>query len=156
VRRLTGSYFAFACAWVIAVATLGTRDVTALSRAQPRGLSVILSGPVSATGVMSDRTARVSVVPAAAPYDTGEPSVSILARPIRPDAPQPTVVRFRMRAWMDGDGARVAVFAVTAPTEATPGKEERLATFSLARGETKIITSTDAYGAAPIMVEATP
>lgn len=148
--------FALVCALGLSGAAIDAREPAAPASAQQPRLQIILSGPVSAAGVMSDRTVRVSLVPADAPYDTGVPWVSVPARATRPDAPAPTATKFRVRAWMDGSRARVVVYAVRASTSSDTETEERFATSLLARGETTIVTSTDRYGAAPIMLEATP
>ena len=154
--RLASWCFAVACAIGIGVAAIDAGAAAGRSREQQPRFQIILSGPVSATGVMSDRTVRVSLTPATEAYETGEPWVSVPARAITPDAPAPTASRFRMRAWMDGNRARVMLFAVRTSTESDKETEERFATLLLARGETKIITATDTYGAAPIMLEAAP
>jgi hypothetical protein len=60
-----------------------------------------------------------------------------------------------MRAWMDGTDAHVTVFAMK-PAAGADEREERFVTLVLTRGGARVITSTDMYGAAPIMVEATP
>ena len=156
MQQLAWRPLAFGCLLAAAVAAIDLRTTAVAAGEQPFGVRVILSGPVSTTGVMSERTVRVSLVAAAKAYDTGEPSVSVPARPVRADAPAPTVSRFRMRAWMEGRNARVVVCAVRPSPDVDKDTEERFATVLLAPGETTIIASTEMFGAAPIMVEAAP
>src|SRR4051812_33459115 len=66
---------------------------------------VVLSGPLPG----SNREARAGLVPTNQPYATGGPWIAVPAAPLSADAPA-TISHVRLRAWTEGDAARVIVF----------------------------------------------
>jgi hypothetical protein len=75
-----------------------------------------------------------------------------------PDA-TPLVHQFRIRSWVEGDGVRVLVFAVTTapalgPLKFGPDREEQIASIALKAGESFEVTATDTYNARRVTVNA--
>ena len=83
------------------------------------------------------------------PYATGGPWASVPSRPQGLESP--TVSSFRIRAWAEGTGARVIVFAV-APRPDETETETQIAAIALAPGESQEITATEKYNARPVTI----
>jgi hypothetical protein len=70
----------------------------------------------------------------------------------------PTVSDFRIRTWVEGDGARVLVFAVTrkagSPVGSDDEREIQIASVALSSGQSMEITATERYNARPITLTA--
>lgn len=78
--------------------------------------------------------------------------------PITRPTETPLVRQFRIRSWVEGDGVRVLVFAVTrldtAPIRRFPDREEQIASIALKAGESFEVTETDKYNARRFTVNA--
>jgi len=64
---------------------------------------------------------------------------------------------FRIRAWTEGDKARVVVYGVVRETTSdnkTQERETQISTFVLAPGQSREVTETEQYGAAHVFVTA--
>jgi hypothetical protein len=70
----------------------------------------------------------------------------------------PTVSDFRIRAWVEGDGVRVLVFAVTrkpgSPLGSDDEREVQIASVALTSEQSMEITATEKYSARPITLTA--
>jgi len=113
---------------------------------------------------VTDGLFRDGMQPATTPYTAGAPvgdrwvAIPAIAPNTTPDA-TPLVNAFRIRSWVEGDGVRVLVFAVTvanrnAPIRLVPDHEEQIATIALKAGESFEVTETDKYNARRITVKA--
>lgn len=92
------------------------------------------------------------------PYATGAPWASLPARPLKPGV-EPTASRFRIRSWVEGDGVRVLVFAVTgAGSAAGQGvdneREVQIASVFVSVDERVEIAATEKYNARRITISA--
>jgi hypothetical protein len=77
-----------------------------------------------------------------------------VARPIVAGSPL-AVSSFRIRAWKEGDKARVVVYAVVSDTRAPKGETETpISTFALALGQSHEVTETEPWGAKHVVVNA--
>jgi hypothetical protein len=89
------------------------------------------------------------------PYATGGPSAGVPARALNPDV-TPTVTDFSIRAWVEGEGARVLVFAVTrkpgSPIDSDDERQTQIASVALGAGQSLEITATEKYNARPITI----
>jgi hypothetical protein len=114
---------------------------------------IVLSAQSSATVVsISEGRSRAGLaVAVAAPYQGG-PWAGVPANPLRPES-KVTASTFRIRAWKEGQRARVVVFAVI-PEEKDREKETQIATFLIDPGQSVEVTETDQYGAAHVTVSA--
>ena len=87
------------------------------------------------------------------PYATGGPWAGVPARALTPDV-TPTVTDFRIRAWREGDGVRVLVFAVTrtpgSPVGSDDERETQIASVALNDPQSIEITATEKYNARPV------
>jgi hypothetical protein len=120
-----------------------------ISVVQPAGIEVVLTGPLA---YPKDGRARATLVAVANPYATGGPWASVPGAMIAPDATQ-LPVQFRIRAWREGGGARVLVFAVRRSANGKD-EDEQIATVALQPGGSVEVKATEKYGAAPVIVEA--
>jgi hypothetical protein len=113
---------------------------------------------------VTDGLFRDGMQPATTPYTAGatvgDRSVAIpaIAPKTTPDA-TPLVNAFRIRSWVEGDGVRVLVFAVTvanrnAPIRLVPDREEQIASIALKTGESFEVAETDKYNARRFTVKA--
>jgi hypothetical protein len=101
---------------------------------------------------ISEGPARAAVMASAVPNVTGAPHATVRARPVegRSSADREW---FRIRAWAEGDGVRVVVFAVDrAPDD---DQEAQVGTYHLKAGESFEVIDTKEYGARPVRLEAT-
>lgn len=113
---------------------------------------------------VTDGLFRDGMEPAMTPYTAGATAgdrwvaIPAIAPNTTPDA-TPLVHHFRIRSWVDGDGVRVLVFAVTrpnrnAPIGLLPDREEQIAAIALKAGESFEVTETDKYNARRFSVTA--
>lgn len=86
-----------------------------------------------------------------APYQGG-PWAAVPASPFRLDS-NVTAAGFRIRAWKEGQRARVVVFVII-PEEKGREKETQIATFSIEPGQSVEVTETEQYGATHVTVSA--
>jgi len=104
---------------------------------------------------------RAGMQPVTTPYATGGPWAGVPARALKPEV-TPTVSDFRIRAWLEGDGAtaRVLVFAVTRKPGSLIGsddeRETQIASVAVRGGRSVVITETEKYNARPITITAMP
>ena len=126
------------------------------------GLSVSASAQsqsVFHVDMISDGVWRAGVKPATAPYATGAPWMALPARPLTPDV-TPTVTHFRIRTWLEGEGVRVLVFAVTRKSELLKNfdddREVQIASVFVPAGESVVIDATEKYNAQRVTVRARP
>jgi hypothetical protein len=108
--------------------------------------------------MMSDGKWRAGVKPATAPYATGAPWAALPARPLTPDV-TPTVTHFRIRTWLEGEGVRVVVFAVTQKAAILPSDDDRevqIASVFVPAGQSVEIDATEKYNAQRVTVRARP
>ena len=96
--------------------------------------------------------------PATQPYATGLPVAIVPARPLRPDV-TPTVPEFRVRTWLEGEGVRVLLFAVTRKAAFRPSDDDRevqIASVFVPAGQSVVIDATEKYNARRVTVRARP
>src|SRR5688500_2071184 len=109
--------------------------------------------------VMSDGLWNPGMKPATAPYATGAPWAALPSRPLTPDV-TPTVTHFRIRTWLEGEGVRVLVFAVTRKSELLKNfdddREVQIASVFVPAGQSVVIDATEKYNAQPVTVRARP
>ena len=107
--------------------------------------------------VMSDGLWNPGMKPATAPYATGAPWMALPARPLTPDV-TPTVTHFRIRTWLEGEGVRVLVFAVTqkAILPSADDREVQIASVFVPAGQSVVIDATEKYNAQRVTVRARP
>jgi hypothetical protein len=99
---------------------------------------------VAAVGVQSDEV-----------Y-VGGGSAGTVAQPAL-SAAKVAVTNFRIRAWKEGDKARVIVYAVLIDDRSPKGETETpISTFTLTLGQSVEVHETTAWGAAPVVVSAIP
>jgi hypothetical protein len=100
---------------------------------------------------------KAGMQPVTTPYATGGPWAGVPARALKPDM-TPTVSDFRIRAWVEGDGVRVLVFAVTrkpgSPLGSDDEREVQIASVALTSEQSMEITATEKYNARPITLTA--
>ena len=106
---------------------------------------------------ITDGEAKAGMRPVTTPYATGGPWAGVPARALKPDV-TPTVSDFRIRAWVEGDGVRVLVFAVTrkpgSPLGSDDEREVQIASVALTSEQSMEITATEKYNARPITLTA--
>ena len=122
------------------------------------GLSVCASAQSVFHVDMSDGKLRASVKPATTPYATGAPWAALPSRPLTPDV-TPTVTHFRIRTWLEGEGVRVIVFAVTQEATVLPNADDRevqIASVLVPAGQSVVIDATEKYNAQRVTVRARP
>jgi len=98
------------------------------------------------------------IKPAAKPYATGFPIGIVPAHPLSPDV-TPTVPEFRVRTWLEGEGVRVLLFAVTRKAAIRPSdddQEVQIASVFVPAGQSVVIDATEKYNARPVTVRARP
>ena len=98
------------------------------------------------------------IKPVTKPYATGAPWGSIPSHPLSPDV-TPTVPEFRIRTWLEGEGVRVLLFAVTRKAAIRPSDDDRevqIASVFVPAGESLVIDATEKYNARPVTVRARP
>ncbi len=108
--------------------------------------------------VMSDGLWNPGMKPATAPYATGFPVAIVPSHPLSPDV-TPTVPEFRIRTWLEGDGVRVLLFAVTRKAAIRPSdddQEVQIASVFVPAGQSVVIDETEKYNARPVTVRARP
>ena len=112
--------------------------------------------PVSRVDIIEGQS-RAGMQPVNTPYATGGPWAAVPARALKPEV-APTAVDFRIRAWTEGERARVLVFAVTreagSPAESDDERETQIASVVLSSGQSMQIAATDKYNARPITLRA--
>ena len=127
------------------------------------GISVSASAQALQVEV-TDGLLRDGMQPATTPYMAGATvgdrwvTIPAIAPNTTPDA-TPLVHEFRIRSWVEGDGVRVLVFAVTRARALGPlrfglDREEQIASIALKVGESVEVTATDKYNARRISVNA--
>jgi hypothetical protein len=106
---------------------------------------------------ITEGQSRAGMQPVTTPYATGGPWAGVPARALKPDG-TPTVSDFRIRSWVEGDGARVLVFAVArkpgSPLGSDDEREIQIASVALSAGQSMEITATEKYDARPITLTA--
>jgi hypothetical protein len=113
---------------------------------------------------VTDGLFRAGMQPALTPYTADSSAgarweeIPAIAPNTTPDA-TPLVNGFRIRSWVEGEGVRVLVFAVTraralGPLRFGPDREEQIASIALKVGESFEVTATDKYNARRISVNA--
>ena len=109
--------------------------------------------------MLDDGVWRAGVKPATAPYATGAPWMALPARPLTPDV-TPTVTHFRIRTWLEGEGVRVLVFAVTRKAgllvNSDDDREVQIASVFVPAGQSVVIDATEKYNAQRVTVRARP
>ena len=98
------------------------------------------------------------IKPATQPYATGVPVGIVPSHPLSPDV-TPTVPEFRVRTWLEGEGVRVLLFAVTRKAAIRPSdddREEQIASVFVPAGQSVVIDATEKYNARPVTVRARP
>ena len=98
------------------------------------------------------------IKPLTTPYTTGAPWASVPSHPLSPDV-TPTVPEFRIRTWLEGEGVRVLVFAVTQKAAIRPSDDDRevqIASVFVPAGESVVMDATEKYNARPVTVRARP
>jgi hypothetical protein len=100
------------------------------------------------------------VKPATKPYATGLPFAFgiIPSHPLSSDV-TPTVPEFRIRTWLEGEGVRVLLFAVTQKAAFLPSDDDRevqIASVLVPTGQSVVIDATEKYNARPVTVRARP
>ena len=79
---------------------------------------------------------------------------SVVSRPAVAGAPV-SVSSFGIGAWKEGDKARVIVYAIMSDPRAPKKQTETpIATFTLSLGQSRELTETEPWGAAPVLVSA--
>lgn len=107
---------------------------------------------------ITDGAFRAGMAPMRMSYVMGGPWAAIPSKGVKADV-EPTVTDFRIRTWFEGEGVRVAVFAVTRSAAREIGvvrvdeREEQITSVFLGAGQSVEIT-TDKYNARPITVRA--
>ena len=96
---------------------------------------------------ITEGTSRAAVTASAEPDVSGPPHAAIPARPLKSDD-TPTCEWFRIRAWLEGDGVRVIVFAVNRSPEGD--QESQLAAYLLQAGDSVEVTETRSHRARPV------
>ena len=106
---------------------------------------------------ITDGESKAGLRPVTTPYATGGPWAGVPARALKPDV-TPTVSDFRIRTWIEGDGVRVLVFAVTrkpgSPLGSDDEREVQIASVALSSEQSIEITATEKYNARPITLTA--
>ena len=98
------------------------------------------------------------IKPLTKPYATGAPWGSVPSHPLSPDV-APTVPEFRVRAWLEGEGVRVLLFAVTRKAAIRPSDDDQelqIASVFVPAGQSVVIHATEKYNARPVTVRARP
>jgi hypothetical protein len=123
------------------------------------GLSVSVSAQSVFHVDLYSGESRASIKPATTPYATGVPWAGLPARPLTPDV-TPTVADFRIRTWLEGEGVRVIVFAVTRKAggrvNSDDEREVQIASVFVPAGQSVVIDGTEKYNARPVTVRARP
>jgi hypothetical protein len=131
MMRLSVAAFLISSALVSSQAAPGQRSVM-MSQERVGGINVM---------VPLDRDA----------FYLAQPVARVPAEPARQDATL-TALAFSVRAWKEGDGARVVVSAVVPVSRGEV--ETPIATFALAHGESRRVTETEQWGASPVLLRA--
>jgi|SRR4051812_11248879 len=119
---------------------------------------VLAQGTPTSILISEGATKRASTeVMRTGPYQRG-PWAAIPATPAQTGAAT-SATDFRIRAWQEGDSARVVVYAVTRLTTATTQqgaseRETQIAAVLLSPGQSYTISTTEQYGAKPVTVSA--
>jgi len=129
---------------VAALVLCGVSSIGLSAQTAPDFKVSLLQGGTEGAAVWAQRTE---------PYQGG-PWAGVRALPLKGTA-KPTATSFRVRSWKEGTKARVVVFAVARDESAPNGEREtQIATFLLEHGESKDVTETAKYRAAPITIRA--
>ena len=113
--------------------------------------AVYAQGPLRVE--ITDGQFRSGMSAAAAPYAAGVPWAAVPAMALQGGA-DPTVAEFRIRSWVEGEGARVLVFAVTRTDPRREANEEQIASVVVPIGQSVEITATEKYNARRITLSA--
>jgi len=123
------------------------------------GLSVSASAQSVFHVDLTDGQFWASIKPVTTPYATGAPWAALPSRPLTPNL-TPTVTHFRIRSWLEGEGVRVLVFAVTRKSELLKNfdddREVQIASVFVPAGQSVVIDATKKYNAQPVTVRARP
>ena len=126
------------------------------------GLSVSASAQsVFHVDVYDGRLFEGAIKPATKPYPTGSttgPVAFVPSHPLSPDV-TPTVPEFRVRTWLEGEGVRVLLFAVTREAAIRPSDDDRevqIASVFVPAGQSVEIDATEKYNAQRVSVRARP
>ena len=95
---------------------------------------------------ITDGNFRAGMHAAAEPYKTGGPWAGIPATPLKTGV-DPTVTEFRIRAWAEGDGVRVMVFAATVLGSLREAREQQIASLVVPLGKSVDIAATEQFRA---------
>jgi hypothetical protein len=121
------------------------------------GLTVSASAQSPLRVNITDGESSAGMQPVTMPYATGGPWAAVPSRPLTPDV-TPTVTDFRIRTWVEGDGARVIVFAVTRKPDSTLNsddeRETQIASVALKDGQSLVIAATETYNARRVTLTA--
>ena len=101
---------------------------------------------------ISQGLSKATVTASATPNVKGAPHAAIAARPLEGRSAA-DCEWFRIRAWTEGDGVHVVVFAVD--REPDGDQETQVGTYHLKAGESLEVIDTKEYGARPVRLEAT-
>ena len=108
---------------------------------------------------ITDGESSAGMQPVTTPYATGGPWAAIPARELKP-AVTPAVTDFRIRTWLEGEGVRVIVFAVTrklgSPVNSDDEREVQIASVALTAGQSVVIDATEKYNARWVTLTARP
>jgi len=114
------------------------------TRRSTLGVEIAPGGGVPGTGVAAERTE----------FYLGNPSAGVPASRLAPGT-APAADSFNIRAWAEGDNARVVVYAKLRDSRVPAGFiETPISTFTLAAGRSVEVTETDLWGAAHVFVSA--
>ena len=128
---------------VLVLAVIGPIPSAASSTAQP-GFTIHLTQGAGIASIPVQRTEM---------YFVGGPA-AVIAPFGTPEGSKPELT-FAIRAWRDGEKARVAVYAQLADKRAPTGRTETpIATFRLARGQNVEVKEATAWGARGLVVSA--
>jgi hypothetical protein len=113
--------------------------------------AVSTQSPVLAVNIPDGRSNAGLAATRDAPYMTGGGWAAVPAGAI--ESQTVTASDFRIRAWKEGTGARVVVFAVQKRPDGTE-METQIDTFVLNLDESRVVKATEKYGARPVSVSA--
>jgi hypothetical protein len=123
------------------------------------GLSVSASAQSLLQVDITDGEFKAGMRAVTTPYATGGPWAALPARPLTPDV-TPTVTDFRIRTWVEGEGVRVIVFAVTrkpgSPLNSDDEREVQIASVALTAGQSVVIDATENYNARRVTLTTRP
>lgn len=121
------------------------------------GLAVFASAQSLLQVDITEGDFRAGMQAVTTPYATGGPWAAVPARALKPDV-TPAVTEFRIRTWVEGEGVRVIVFAVTRKSGSSLNsddeREVQIASVALAAGQSVVIDATEKYNARRVTLTA--